>query len=224
MVKKRPGTTSKRVTTTILKPKTPNQAMFMEMITSHDLTICDAIAGCGKTTVSVGMACSYLLDGKVNEIILTRPLAQCGPGAGFLPGNILEKTMPFMRPLLDALDMFLPDGKQKYFENKSITITPLETLRGGNLHNCFIILDEMQNCTYKQLKMIGTRIGHGSKAVFIGDCSQSDVDTSWFNNTDYIKKNFFDNLRDESTIGFAHLTAEDIVRSGIAKIIATKCP
>ena len=209
----------------VLEPKTSGQADFIRTIAENDLTICDAIAGTGKTTISVGMACSYFLDGKVEKIILCRPLAQCGPGAGFLPGTIETKSLPFMHPMMDALDMFLGDSVHRYISEKKIIISPLETLRGGNLHNSFIILDEMQNASYSQLKMLGPRIGKFSKAVFVGDMSQSDVDNFRFNNTADIQKNFFDRLKGQNgTIGFSTLGPEDIIRSRLAKIIAINCP
>lgn len=178
-----------------------------------------------NTTIAVGLACSYFLDDKVEKIILCRPLAQCGPGAGFLPGGIEAKALPFMHPMMDALDMFLGDSVHRYIAEKKLIISPLETLRGGNLHNSFIILDEMQNASYSQLKMLGTRIGKFSKAVFVGDMSQSDVDSFRFNNTADIQKNFFDRLKgQDGTIGFATLGPEDIIRSRLAKIIAINCP
>lgn len=207
-----------------LKPKTKNQGIFMNAIDKNELIICDAIAGTGKTTIAVGMACRYLLRGVIDTIILCRPLAQCGPGVGFLPGDINNKALPFMHPVMDALDMFLGDSVKNNIDRKKIVITPLETLRGGNLHNCFIILDEMQNCTYGQLKMLATRIGQDSKAVFVGDMSQSDVNKHYFNNTEDIQRKFFDNIRGEDNVAFVNLTQDDIVRSGIARMIAIKCP
>jgi phosphate starvation-inducible PhoH-like protein len=207
-----------------LMPKTKNQGLFMNAIDKNDLVICDAMAGTGKTTIAVGMACRYLLRGKVEKIILCRPLAQCGPGVGFLPGDINNKALPFMHPMMDALDIFLGDSVKKNIDLKKIVITPLETLRGGNLHNCFIILDEMQNAEYSQLKMLGTRIGDNSKAVFVGDMSQSDVNKHYFNNTKDIQEKFFDNIMGEDGVAFVRLTSDDVVRSKMAKMIATKCP
>lgn len=207
-----------------LKPMTKNQGIFMNAIDTYDLTVCDSVAGTGKTTIAVGMACRYLLRGSVNKIILCRPSAQCG-SVGFLPGDILKgKTAPFMHPVLDALEMFLGFQAAKFITNGTIEIQPLETLRGGNLHNSFVILDEMQNASYSQLKMLGTRIGQNSKAVFVGDMSQSDVNTHYLNNTHEIQTKFFDNIRDEEGVGFVYLTKDDIVRSGLARIIAIKCP
>lgn len=176
-----------------------------------------------NTHISVGMACEYLQDGKIDRIVVTRPLVQCGPGMGHLPGTAEAKADPFMRPVLDALNYFLtPDVAKKYITNKMIEIIPIEVMRGDNFHNAFIILDEMQNCSYMQLKMFATRLGDTSKCVISGDLRQSDLDKSNFSNSDVIKTRFIEALHGGKDIGFCELGIEDIVRGGITKTIVTR--
>jgi len=179
-----------------------------------------------NTHVSIGMACDYLMrgsqNGGVDRIVISKPLAQCGPGVGHLPGTIQAKADPFMGPILDALHHFLGEQKTKDFISKGmIQIVPLEVMRGTNLHNTFVILDEMQNCTYLQLKMFATRLGNDSKCVISGDLRQSDLDRYNFSNSDILQARFIDKLKGKPDIGYCELGIEDIVRSGIAKTIIT---
>jgi rRNA maturation RNase YbeY len=127
-------------------------------------------AGTGKTYLAVAMALAALREGKVSRIILTRPAVEAGEALGFLPGDLYEKIMPYLRPLHDALqDMLPPDEIQKHTERNTIEIAPLAYMRGRTLNNAFIILDEAQNSTTEQMLMFLTRLGHGSKAVITGD-------------------------------------------------------
>jgi phosphate starvation-inducible PhoH-like protein len=169
-----------RITTHERKPgvvaKTVGQKKYLEAIRTHDITFGIGPAGTGKTYLAVAMALSALRDGKVSRIVLTRPAVEAGEALGYLPGDLNEKIMPYLRPLLDALQDMLPaEDIQKYTERNTIEIAPLAYMRGRTLNNAFIILDEAQNSTTEQMLMFLTRLGHGSKAVITGDETQIDL-------------------------------------------------
>lgn len=156
--------------------KTVGQKKYVEAIRKHDITFGIGPAGTGKTYLAVAMALAALREGKVSRIILTRPAVEAGEALGFLPGDLYEKIMPYLRPLHDALqDMLPPDDIQKHTERNTIEIAPLAYMRGRTLNNAFIILDEAQNSTTEQMLMFLTRLGHGSKAVITGDETQIDL-------------------------------------------------
>ena len=156
--------------------KTLGQKKYVEAIRAHDITFGIGPAGTGKTYLAVAMALSALREGKVSRIILTRPAVEAGEALGFLPGDLYEKIMPYLRPLHDALqDMLPPDEIQKHTERNTVEIAPLAYMRGRTLNNAFIILDEAQNSTMEQMLMFLTRLGHGSKAVITGDETQVDL-------------------------------------------------
>jgi phosphate starvation-inducible protein PhoH and related proteins len=163
---KKPGVTAKTV----------GQKKYVEAIRKYDITFGIGPAGTGKTYLAVAMALSALRKGEVSRIILTRPAVEAGEALGFLPGDLYEKIMPYLRPLHDALqDMMPPDEIQKHTERNTIEIAPLAYMRGRTLNNAFIILDEAQNSTTEQMLMFLTRLGHGSKAVITGDETQIDL-------------------------------------------------
>ncbi len=163
---KKPGVTAKTI----------GQKKYVEAIRSHDITFGIGPAGTGKTYLAVALALAALREGKVSRIILTRPAVEAGEALGFLPGDLNEKIMPYLRPLLDALqDMLPPDEIQKHTERNTIEIAPLAYMRGRTLNNAFIILDEAQNSTTEQMLMFLTRLGYGSKAVITGDETQIDL-------------------------------------------------
>ncbi len=163
---KKPGVTAKTV----------GQKKYVEAIRKHDITFGIGPAGTGKTYLAVAMALAALREGKVSRIILTRPAVEAGEALGFLPGDLYEKIMPYLRPLHDALQDMLPaDDIQKHTERNTIEIAPLAYMRGRTLNNAFIILDEAQNSTTEQMLMFLTRLGHGSKAVITGDETQIDL-------------------------------------------------
>ena len=163
---KKPGVTAKTV----------GQKRYVEAIRKHDITFGIGPAGTGKTYLAVALALSALREGKVSRIILTRPAVEAGEALGFLPGDLYEKIMPYLRPLHDALQDMLPvDEIQKHTERNTIEIAPLAYMRGRTLNNAFIILDEAQNSTTEQMLMFLTRLGHGSKAVITGDETQIDL-------------------------------------------------
>ena len=185
VVKHEGGTTLKdmvsdRVTTHERKPgvtaKTVGQKKYLEAIRKHDITFGIGPAGTGKTFLAVAMALSALREGAVSRIILTRPAVEAGEALGFLPGDLLEKITPYLRPLHDALHDMLPAEEiQKHMERATIEIAPLAYMRGRTLNGAFIILDEAQNSTTEQMLMFLTRLGHGSKAVITGDETQIDL-------------------------------------------------
>ncbi len=163
---KKPGVTAKTV----------GQKKYVEAIRAHDITFGIGPAGTGKTYLAVAMALAALREAKVSRIILTRPAVEAGEALGFLPGDLYEKIMPYLRPLHDALQDMLPaDEIQKHTERNTIEIAPLAYMRGRTLNNAFIILDEAQNSTTEQMLMFLTRLGHGSKAVITGDETQIDL-------------------------------------------------
>jgi phosphate starvation-inducible PhoH-like protein len=157
-------------------PKTVGQKKYLEAIRQHDITFGIGPAGTGKTYLAVAMALSALREGKVSRIILTRPAVEAGEALGFLPGDLYEKILPYLRPLHDALHDMLPAEEiQRHTERTTIEIAPLAYMRGRTLNNAFIILDEAQNSTTEQMLMFLTRLGHGSKTVITGDETQIDL-------------------------------------------------
>ena len=157
-------------------PKTVGQKKYVDAIRTHDVTFGIGPAGTGKTYLAMAMAVAALNEQKVNRIILTRPAVEAGEALGFLPGDLYEKIMPYLRPLYDALhDMMPAEEVQKNIERGVIEIAPLAYMRGRTLNNAFIILDEAQNSTTEQMFMFLTRLGINSKAVVTGDETQIDL-------------------------------------------------
>jgi phosphate starvation-inducible PhoH-like protein len=160
----------------VLAPKTVNQRRYVDAIESQDLTFGIGPAGTGKTYLAVAMAVSAYLNKRVSRIVLTRPAVEAGEHLGFLPGTLQEKVDPYLRPLYDALfDMIDSEKVEKLLERNVIEIAPLAFMRGRTLNDCFIILDEAQNTTIEQMKMILTRQGFNSKMVVTGDQTQIDL-------------------------------------------------
>ena len=169
-----------RIQTSDKKPtvtaKTVGQKKYLDAIRRHDVTIGVGPAGTGKTYLAVAMALAALREGRVSRIILTRPAVEAGEALGFLPGDLYEKIMPYLRPLHDALHDMLPAEEiQKATERGVIEIAPLAYMRGRTLNHAFIILDEAQNSTTEQMFMFLTRLGINSKAVITGDETQIDL-------------------------------------------------
>src|SRR5437899_3292882 len=156
--------------------KTVGQKKYLDAIRKHDVTFGIGPAGTGKTYLAVAMALATLREGKVSRIILTRPAVEAGEALGFLPGDLYEKILPYLRPLHDALHDMLPAEEiQKHMERSVIEIAPLAYMRGRTLNQAFIILDEAQNSTAEQMFMFLTRLGINSKAVITGDETQIDL-------------------------------------------------
>src|SRR6266581_7151380 len=169
-----------RIQTSERKPsvtaKTVGQKKYLDAIRRHDVILGVGPAGTGKTYLAVAMALAALRAGSVSRIILTRPAVEAGEALGFLPGDLYEKIMPYLRPLHDALHDMLPAEEiQKHTERGVIEIAPLAYMRGRTLNNAFIILDEAQNSTTEQMLMFLTRLGFDSKVVITGDITQVDL-------------------------------------------------
>jgi phosphate starvation-inducible protein PhoH and related proteins len=160
----------------LITPKGLAQKLYVEAIRSSDLTLAVGPAGTGKTYLAVAVAVAELMRQRVRRIVLTRPAVEAGERLGFLPGDMVEKVNPYLRPLYDALDDMLdPHKVQALVAEGQIEIAPLAFMRGRTLNDSFVILDEAQNTTREQMKMFLTRLGYSSKAVVNGDVSQIDL-------------------------------------------------
>jgi phosphate starvation-inducible protein PhoH and related proteins len=194
-----------------VKPKTTGQKRYTDAIAQNIITVGIGPAGSGKSYLAVALAVQSLLAKQVTRIILTRPAVEAGERLGFLPGDLMAKVDPYLRPLYDALyDMIEPEGVQKLMEKGAIEVAPLAFMRGRTLNNSFIILDEAQNTTPEQMKMFLTRIGFGSKAVITGDVTQVDLkgEKSGLAGLQRI-------LGEIEGLEFVHLTRGDVVRHRI---------
>ena len=201
-----------------LKPKTENQADYIRLMADNIVTMCHGPAGTGKTSVSVGLACEYLTEGKIKKIIITRPVVESSrKRLGYLPGSFKDKIHPYLIPVLEEMDLYLNSQQSKRFlDSDIIEIVPLEYMRGRNFHNAFMILDEAQNATFEQIKMFITRVGRDSKAVINGDLQQSDLSSN--SSCDFHE--IIKRLDKLENVGIMELTADDIIRNPIiGKII-----
>src|SRR5690606_28596689 len=159
-----------------VRPRTAGQAEYVEAIRNHDLVFCVGPAGTGKTYLAVATAVEALKAQQIRKIVLVRPAVEAGESLGYLPGDLLSKINPYLRPLLDALgEMIDYDQVKRYMADDVIEVVPLAYMRGRTLNNAFIIMDEAQNTTVAQMKMFLTRMGANSKVVVSGDTSQVDL-------------------------------------------------
>ena len=159
-----------------VRARTPTQAIYLKALEQHDVVFGIGPAGTGKTYLAVAAAVAALRAKKVDRIILVRPAVEAGESLGFLPGDMQEKVDPYLRPMYDALaDLMSYDKMRRFLEMGVIEIAPLAFMRGRTLHNAFIILDEAQNTTVRQMKMFLTRMGTDSRAVITGDLTQIDL-------------------------------------------------
>ncbi|HEV7523804.1 MAG TPA: PhoH family protein [Acidimicrobiia bacterium] len=159
-----------------IRPKTAGQKRYVDAVRDHTVTFAIGPAGTGKSYLAVALAVQALQAKEVNRIILTRPAVEAGERLGFLPGDMMQKVDPYLRPLYDALyDMLEPDVVVRLMERGTIEVAPLAYMRGRTLNDSFIILDEAQNTTPEQMKMFLTRLGFGSKVVVTGDVTQIDL-------------------------------------------------
>src|SRR2546428_4626611 len=200
----------------VLAPKTVNQRRYLEAIERNDLVFGVGPAGTGKTYLAVAMAISALIAKKVSRIILTRPAVEAGERLGFLPGTLQEKIDPYLRPLYDALYEMLESEKvEKYLERNTIEDAPIAFMRGRTLNDSFIILDEAQNSTSEQMKMVLTRQGFNSKMVVNGDITQIDIPTG--------KRcgllHAAEVLKGVEGISFVHFDERDVVRHSLVQRI-----
>ena len=194
-----------------VRPKTAGQKRYVDTIADNIITFGIGPAGTGKSWLAVAMAVRALQAKQVDRIILTRPAVEAGERLGFLPGDLMAKVDPYLRPLYDALhDMVGTDTAQKLLERGAVEVAPLAFMRGRTLNNSFIILDEAQNTTPEQMKMFLTRLGFGSKAVITGDVTQVDVPGGRSGLGDL--QRILDGIDD---LAFVHLTGSDVVRHRI---------
>ncbi len=159
-----------------VKPQGVNQKRLMDAIADHHLTVAVGPAGTGKTYLAISSAVDALDEGRVDRIVLTRPAIEAGESIGFLPGDMAEKMAPFLRPLYDALSERMGGKRLRaLIAEGTIEIAPVGYMRGRTLNNAFVVIDEAQNCTYGQIKMLLTRLGWHSTMVLTGDPDQSDL-------------------------------------------------
>ena len=159
-----------------LTPRSPNQAVYIKALNERELVFATGPAGTGKTYLAVAMAVKMMMEGKVDRIILSRPAVEAGERLGFLPGDLRDKVDPYLRPLYDALyDMLPAEQVMRCLANGEIEVAPLAFMRGRTLSNAFVILDEAQNTTPVQMKMLLTRLGENSRMAVTGDLSQVDL-------------------------------------------------
>ena len=200
----------------ILAPKTVNQRRYLEAIEKNDLTFGIGPAGTGKTYLAVAMAVSALMNKQVSRIILTRPAVEAGEKLGFLPGTLQEKVDPYLRPLYDALfDMIEADKVEKLLEKHTIEVAPIAFMRGRTLNDAYIIIDESQNCTPDQMKMILTRMGFNSKMVVTGDITQ--IDLPGGKRSGLIE--VIEVLKNVTGVAFIHFDDMDVVRHSLVQRI-----
>ena len=201
-----------------MRPKTAGQKRYTDAIATNIVTFGIGPAGTGKSYLAVALAVQALQAQQVDRIILTRPAVEAGERLGFLPGDIMAKVDPYLRPLYDALyDLLGPEGAQRLLERGTIEVAPLAFMRGRTLNRSFIILDEAQNTTPEQMKMFLTRIGFGSKVVVTGDVTQIDVPggRSGLLGLEAV-------LGAVTGLAFVHLTQRDVVRHRIVADIVVR--
>jgi phosphate starvation-inducible protein PhoH and related proteins len=197
-------------------PKTVNQKQYVDAIRDHTVTVGIGPAGTGKSFLAVAMAVAALARREVNRIVLTRPAVEAGERLGFLPGDLMAKVDPYLRPLFDALyDMLEPERVNQYLERGQIEIAPLAYMRGRTLNDSFIILDEAQNTSPEQIQMFLTRLGFGSKMVVTGDVTQVDLPQDQRSGLLVIG----DILGEVEGIEFVRFGGEDVVRHKLVQRI-----
>jgi phosphate starvation-inducible PhoH-like protein len=199
-----------------IKPRTLGQKKYVSLIEAKDIVFAIGPAGTGKTYLAVAKAVQAFRQKQVSKIVLTRPAVEAGESLGFLPGDIRAKVDPYLRPLYDALhDMMAFEKMKKLMEIGIIEIAPLAFMRGRTLNNAFVILDEAQNTTNRQMFMFLTRLGEGSKAVITGDVTQIDLEQKKASGLLPTQKT----LGHITGIGFIKLTEKDVVRHKLVQDI-----
>ncbi|MGB3148499.1 MAG: PhoH family protein [Paracoccaceae bacterium] len=200
-----------------VEPRTEAQKAYVKNLFQHELAFGIGPAGTGKTYLAVAVGVTMLIGGHVDKIILSRPAVEAGERLGFLPGDMKEKVDPYMQPLYDALNDFLPSKQvEKLMADKRIEIAPLAFMRGRTLSNAFVVLDEAQNATTMQMKMFLTRLGEGSRMVVTGDRTQIDLPRG--TNSGLVDaERILDGIKG---VSFNYFTAKDVVRHPlVARII-----
>jgi phosphate starvation-inducible PhoH-like protein len=202
--------------TTKVAPKTLNQKRYVDSIRDHTITFGIGPAGTGKTFLAVALAAAALSRREVNRIILTRPAVEAGERLGFLPGDMMAKVDPYLRPLFDALhDMIEPERVSQHLDRGVIEVAPLAYMRGRTINDSFIILDEAQNTSPEQMKMFLTRLGFNSKMVVTGDVTQIDLPRDQDSGLLVVS----DVLKDVEGIEFVNFGEEDVVRHKLVQRI-----
>jgi phosphate starvation-inducible PhoH-like protein len=202
----------------LIRAKTFRQRQYIKAIKNHDITFGIGPAGTGKTFLAAVLAVQALLKDECDRLILTRPAVEAGERLGFLPGDLQQKVNPFLRPLYDALYEFIDPMKiPELMEKGKIEVAPLAYMRGRTLSNAYVIVDEAQNTTPAQLKMVLTRLGFGSKMIVTGDITQTDLPSTQPSGLVVASQI----LRNVEGIGFCYLTQADVVRHPLVqKIVA----
>jgi phosphate starvation-inducible PhoH-like protein len=199
-----------------ITPKTVTQKRYVDAIRDGTITFGIGPAGTGKTYLAIALAVAALSERQVGRLILTRPAVEAGERLGFLPGDVLAKVDPYMRPLFDALyDTMDPERLNTYMERGTIEVAPLAFMRGRTLNDSFIILDEAQNTSPEQMQMFLTRLGFGSKVVITGDVTQVDLPREQASGLIQVQ----DILGDVEGISFVHFGHEDVVRHKLVQRI-----
>ncbi|NJO77584.1 MAG: PhoH family protein [Cyanobacteria bacterium RM1_2_2] len=199
-----------------IRAKTFRQRQYVQAIQSHDLTFCIGPAGTGKTFLAAVVAVQALLANRYERLILTRPAVEAGEKLGFLPGDLQQKVNPYLRPLYDALyEMLDPEKIPSLMERGVIEVAPLAYMRGRTLNNAFVILDEAQNTTPAQMKMVLTRLGFRSRMVVTGDITQTDLPAYQQSGLSMAQKI----LHNVEGIAFCQLTKSDVVRHPLVQRI-----
>ena len=197
-------------------PRGKNQKIYTDNIFKYEINFGIGPAGTGKTYLAVAAAVDYLLKEKVDRIILIRPAVEAGEKLGFLPGDLSQKVDPYLRPLYDALyEMCGIEKTEKLIERGAVEIAPLAYMRGRTLNNSFIIVDESQNTTKEQMKMVLTRMGFGSRLVINGDLTQIDLPK----NINSGLSDAIEILKNTKGIGFTNFLSSDVVRHPLVKKI-----
>ncbi|MBD2460465.1 PhoH family protein [Oscillatoria sp. FACHB-1407] len=201
-----------------IRAKTFRQRQYVQAIRTHDLTFCIGPAGTGKTFLAAVLAVQALLSGQYERLILTRPAVEAGEKLGFLPGDLQQKVNPYLRPLYDALyEMTDPEKISGLMERGIIEVAPIAYMRGRTLNNSFIILDEAQNTTPAQMKMVLTRLGFRSRMVVTGDTTQTDLPPNQASGLVVAQRI----LQHVEGIAFCHLSKADVVRHSLVQRIVT---
>jgi phosphate starvation-inducible PhoH-like protein len=201
-----------------IRPKTVNQKAYVDAIRTNTITFGVGPAGTGKTYLAMAMATSALLSGDVARIILTRPAVEAGEKLGFLPGGLMEKVDPYLRPLFDALyDMMDTDRLTDHLQRGTIEVAPLAYMRGRTLNDALIILDEAQNTSPEQMKMFLTRLGFGARMIVTGDITQIDLPRGQHSGLVNVREV----LASVSDIAFIYFDSQDVVRHKLVQDIVS---